>query len=316
MRADARWVEDRTAELMAGGVDWRPGARELVAAVRAAGLRDRAGHHDAAAAGRHRARRRSARTSAGDPSTSPSAATRCRPASPIRRPTGRRWRALGVEPAECVVSRTRRRASAAGPGRGRRRARGAGRRRRRAGAGSHAARRRWPASDVAGAGRPARRPRPGRWTPDGLDAAASRALRAGTSPAAGDHEAGPLQGRHVGQRRRRRPAAGRRPGRPPAAPCAAPGRRRGPPGRWPRRGPRRGHAARRRGRRRPGHQPVPLARADARVGAGEQDACPARCSSRDVRQVLLVGPVPTASRRGLHARRRVQPGTRPRVGQT
>ena len=38
MRADARWVEDRVAELLAAGVHWRPGARELLAAVRAAGL--------------------------------------------------------------------------------------------------------------------------------------------------------------------------------------------------------------------------------------------------------------------------------------
>ena len=37
--ADARWVEDRTAQLLASGVSWRPGARELLAAVRAAGLR-------------------------------------------------------------------------------------------------------------------------------------------------------------------------------------------------------------------------------------------------------------------------------------
>jgi len=37
--ADARWVEDRTAELLGAGVSWCPGARELVTAVRAAGLR-------------------------------------------------------------------------------------------------------------------------------------------------------------------------------------------------------------------------------------------------------------------------------------
>jgi HAD superfamily hydrolase (TIGR01509 family) len=39
LRADARWVEERTAELMAeGGVEWQPGARELVVAVREAEL--------------------------------------------------------------------------------------------------------------------------------------------------------------------------------------------------------------------------------------------------------------------------------------
>ena len=37
--ADARWVEDRTAQLLGTGVSWCPGARELLAAVRAAGLR-------------------------------------------------------------------------------------------------------------------------------------------------------------------------------------------------------------------------------------------------------------------------------------
>jgi HAD superfamily hydrolase (TIGR01509 family) len=37
-RADARWIEDSTAELMtAGGVAWRPGARELLAEVRDSG---------------------------------------------------------------------------------------------------------------------------------------------------------------------------------------------------------------------------------------------------------------------------------------
>jgi HAD superfamily hydrolase (TIGR01509 family) len=38
LQADARWVEDRTAELMAEGIHWQPGARELITAVREAGL--------------------------------------------------------------------------------------------------------------------------------------------------------------------------------------------------------------------------------------------------------------------------------------
>jgi len=38
LQADARWVTDRTAELMAAGIDWQPGARDLLVAVRAAGL--------------------------------------------------------------------------------------------------------------------------------------------------------------------------------------------------------------------------------------------------------------------------------------
>jgi HAD superfamily hydrolase (TIGR01509 family) len=37
--ADAAWVEEETARLMADDVTWQPGARELVAAVRTAGLR-------------------------------------------------------------------------------------------------------------------------------------------------------------------------------------------------------------------------------------------------------------------------------------
>ena len=40
LAADSHWVEERTATLMAaGGIAWRPGARELLTAVRAAGLR-------------------------------------------------------------------------------------------------------------------------------------------------------------------------------------------------------------------------------------------------------------------------------------
>jgi HAD superfamily hydrolase (TIGR01509 family) len=38
LRVDARWVEDETARLMADGISWRPGARELLTAVRDAGL--------------------------------------------------------------------------------------------------------------------------------------------------------------------------------------------------------------------------------------------------------------------------------------
>ena len=38
LRADARWVEDEVAVLMAADLHWRPGARELVQEVRAAGL--------------------------------------------------------------------------------------------------------------------------------------------------------------------------------------------------------------------------------------------------------------------------------------
>ena len=36
--ADAAWVTDRSAELLAGNVEWRPGARDLLIGVRTAGL--------------------------------------------------------------------------------------------------------------------------------------------------------------------------------------------------------------------------------------------------------------------------------------
>ena len=38
LQADAAWVEDRVAGLMGTGIPWRPGARQLLGAVRAAGL--------------------------------------------------------------------------------------------------------------------------------------------------------------------------------------------------------------------------------------------------------------------------------------
>jgi HAD superfamily hydrolase (TIGR01509 family) len=37
-RADARWVEDRTGELLAGEIHWRPGARELLGEIRHAAV--------------------------------------------------------------------------------------------------------------------------------------------------------------------------------------------------------------------------------------------------------------------------------------
>ena len=38
LQADALWVEDRAGELMGAGIPWRPGARELLGEVRAAGM--------------------------------------------------------------------------------------------------------------------------------------------------------------------------------------------------------------------------------------------------------------------------------------
>jgi len=39
LQADGRWVTERTAQLLASGVSWCPGARDLLQEVRAAGLR-------------------------------------------------------------------------------------------------------------------------------------------------------------------------------------------------------------------------------------------------------------------------------------
>ena len=91
LRADAAWVEGRTAELMAGGIAWRPGASELLRSVRAAGLATALVTTTPRAAGRHRARVDPSRAWAPIPSMSPSAGTRSRPASRIRLPTCRRW---------------------------------------------------------------------------------------------------------------------------------------------------------------------------------------------------------------------------------
>src|SRR3712207_1984737 len=38
LHADADWIEERVAGLMAEGIAWRPGAADLLRAVRAAGL--------------------------------------------------------------------------------------------------------------------------------------------------------------------------------------------------------------------------------------------------------------------------------------
>ena len=40
------WLDARVQELFAGGLEWRPGARELLAAVRAAGVPTGAGDGD------------------------------------------------------------------------------------------------------------------------------------------------------------------------------------------------------------------------------------------------------------------------------
>jgi HAD superfamily hydrolase (TIGR01509 family) len=101
--ADARWVEEETAALMvARGIPWRTGARELLAAVRAAGL--------ATALVTTTPRRVAAlvldRITA-ELGSSPFDVTVCGDEVPARKPDPAPYRqamtALAVEPADCVV---------------------------------------------------------------------------------------------------------------------------------------------------------------------------------------------------------------------
>jgi HAD superfamily hydrolase (TIGR01509 family) len=102
LRHDAAWVEGRTAELMADGVEWRPGAPELLRSVRAAGLAT------ALVTTTPRALAdivlRSIRSGLGE---DPFDVTICGDEVPARKPDPAPYlqamRALGVEPGECVV---------------------------------------------------------------------------------------------------------------------------------------------------------------------------------------------------------------------
>jgi HAD superfamily hydrolase (TIGR01509 family) len=102
LRADGRWVEERTAQLMTSGIAWRPGARELLRAVRAAGL--------ASALVTTTPRRLAEivlRTIRADLGEDPFDLTVCGDEVPARKPDPAPYRqamaALGVEPGECVV---------------------------------------------------------------------------------------------------------------------------------------------------------------------------------------------------------------------
>jgi HAD superfamily hydrolase (TIGR01509 family) len=102
LQADARWVEDRTAELMADGIRWQPGARELLAAVRAAGL--------ATALVTTTPRRLAEivlRSIRADLGVDPFDLTVCGDEVPVRKPDPAPYlqamAALEVQPAECVV---------------------------------------------------------------------------------------------------------------------------------------------------------------------------------------------------------------------
>jgi HAD superfamily hydrolase (TIGR01509 family) len=102
LHADAVWVEQRTSELMTGGVEWRAGAPELLRAVRAAGL---------ATALVTTTPRRVAdlvlRSIRGDLGSDPFDLTVCGDEVPARKPDPAPYRQamarLGVEPGECVV---------------------------------------------------------------------------------------------------------------------------------------------------------------------------------------------------------------------
>lgn len=102
VQADARWVETRTAQLMAAGIAWQPGARELVVAVREAGL---------GAALVTTTPRRIAAVVLGvieaDLGGSPFDLTVCGDEVPARKPDPAPYRqamdALGIGPHDCVV---------------------------------------------------------------------------------------------------------------------------------------------------------------------------------------------------------------------
>jgi HAD superfamily hydrolase (TIGR01509 family) len=102
LQADARWVEDRTAELLGAGIAWRPGAAELIRQVRTAGLQT---------ALVTTTPRRLAdivlRVIRDDLGTDPFDITICGDEVPARKPDPAPYRqamqALAVDPAECVV---------------------------------------------------------------------------------------------------------------------------------------------------------------------------------------------------------------------
>ena len=103
LRVDARWVEDETGRLLADGVAWLPGARELVAEVRAAGLRS------ALVTTTPRRLADLVLRSIGEitPGVPPFDVTVCGDEVPARKPDPAPYRqamaALGVRPESCVV---------------------------------------------------------------------------------------------------------------------------------------------------------------------------------------------------------------------
>jgi HAD superfamily hydrolase (TIGR01509 family) len=100
---DARWVEDRAAELLSDEIVWRPGARELLAAVRSAAL-PTALVTTTPRAVAELVLRRIDEAFADLP---PFDVTVCGDEVPARKPDPAPYRqamgALGVDPADCVV---------------------------------------------------------------------------------------------------------------------------------------------------------------------------------------------------------------------
>jgi HAD superfamily hydrolase (TIGR01509 family) len=102
LQADARWVENRTAELLSAGISWCPGARELLTAVRAEGLRTAL-----VTTTPRRLAEIVLRTIRADLGGDPFDVTVCGDEVPARKPDPAPYRqamaALDVEPGECVV---------------------------------------------------------------------------------------------------------------------------------------------------------------------------------------------------------------------
>jgi HAD superfamily hydrolase (TIGR01509 family) len=102
LQADARWVMDRTQQLMSSGIAWQPGARELLVAVRAAGL------ITALVTTTPRSIAETVlRSIRKDLGVDPFDVSVCGDEVPARKPDPAPYRqamaALGVEPGECVV---------------------------------------------------------------------------------------------------------------------------------------------------------------------------------------------------------------------
>jgi HAD superfamily hydrolase (TIGR01509 family) len=102
LAADASWVERRTGELMAEGIHWQPGARELLTAVRTAGLTTAL-----VTTTPRRLAEIVLRSIRRDLGADPFDLTVCGDEVPVRKPDPAPYlqamAALGVEPDECVV---------------------------------------------------------------------------------------------------------------------------------------------------------------------------------------------------------------------